>query len=1030
MISKQKVKIINDWSNQLILRELKKQKKKQIDQSHKIQVLVKIKEINQQVKKNRQKIYSDKKKKFQKTKKSTFCMNNIYQPTLINGQYYHPNPNQDSKTQMSSQNSSNKNQELSDRSLREVFIQVLKYSSDSRDKEQTRKHNSSMRNNNQAILIEGEGRYLHPNQDLLTIISSKFSSNKIQESSERREITIQLQKFSSDCRDKEQIFQSSSCDQKQIPAELTEQISNQCSSPRFSYELQLHELKSNLSYSQVQNKNFQQVSQDECIELENKFKQFKQDIIKKLNNYALGSQIGKGGESLIYEDQNNQEQIIKIIFSSTNELIENQKKIFAKLINFKKFIQLVEHIKIDDNLHIFIHKKYQQSLWQELLQFNQNENKFTDEKFIKIIFDLIQGLIDLKIKEILHLDIKPDNILIDDRGNYIYIDFGISQIYENGKNMVVRGISDKYSSYEQKNDTNNISYKSDVYSLGRTLQQVIEKFEYLNPQSQIKEFVQKFIKNIVNNQMVKEAIHQRSDCQLIHYLFSEQLLNIQDKLDRTFIKEIGFEINRYLNLQQTEIVIQPNVKRQIELLSIIDVFFFYLNFNKNIEIDGFANIIKEIQLNSEQPTELIIYWEKNIIKEDIVDDFEKFIQKFTQIKIYFNEAELYIENKEGFKNTYQYLNQLKNGDQFNQNLSLEILTKKRADNFEHKMKNSSNFAYLYLQLSEDEEYQKKTNIFLEKFKNVSHLNLNLFFNKIDVNKVLTLTQSLKKCQYLTQLNLNLNNNQICSEGIQQLASFIEMNKSITKLDLHLFSNQVGERGVIYLNEALKRSENIAELNLDLSFNRRAKQAGISIGQGLQKYKNIVKLTLNFHKIEIGYEGIWYLANGLINCQNITQLNLNISCCGLKKENSKDAIVTLFQGLLKCQKMTHLILNLSLNKIRDEDFVNEELNVEQNKKLTYLNLEYCSGNVGPFGLKYIAKFIEKYDKLQQLDLAFRNNEINDDGIQFLGSVVENCQNISKLSLNLNDNNRITKYRAQKIQYSLENCQRITQLKLEF
>lgn len=48
------------------------------------------------------------------------------------------------------------------------------------------------------------------------------------------------------------------------------------------------------------------------------------------------------------------------------------------------------------------------------------------DQVLKIIFDLIDGLIELRSFNILHSDIKPGNILKTKEGNYKISDFGIS----------------------------------------------------------------------------------------------------------------------------------------------------------------------------------------------------------------------------------------------------------------------------------------------------------------------------------------------------------------------------------------------------------------------------------------------------------------------------------------------------------------------------------------------------------------------------------------------------------------------------
>ena len=74
---------------------------------------------------------------------------------------------------------------------------------------------------------------------------------------------------------------------------------------------------------------------------------------------------------------------------------------------------------------------------------------------------------------ICHFDVKPANILLDDKGNAVLIDFGISKNYDEfgyETTMTPVGMSDGYAPIEQyQQNVEEFSPVSDVYALGATL---------------------------------------------------------------------------------------------------------------------------------------------------------------------------------------------------------------------------------------------------------------------------------------------------------------------------------------------------------------------------------------------------------------------------------------------------------------------------------------------------------------------------------------------------------------------------------
>lgn len=104
----------------------------------------------------------------------------------------------------------------------------------------------------------------------------------------------------------------------------------------------------------------------------------------------------------------------------------------------------------------------------------ERDGALTEHVATKYICQIAEALSYMHAKNILHLDIKPANVLLDKDDTVILIDFGISKHYdsEGGQTSTTpTGISKGYAPIEQyqQGSIANFSPATDVYSLGATL---------------------------------------------------------------------------------------------------------------------------------------------------------------------------------------------------------------------------------------------------------------------------------------------------------------------------------------------------------------------------------------------------------------------------------------------------------------------------------------------------------------------------------------------------------------------------------
>ena len=101
----------------------------------------------------------------------------------------------------------------------------------------------------------------------------------------------------------------------------------------------------------------------------------------------------------------------------------------------------------------------------------------SESQAIKIVTQVGEALSYIHAQNVLHLDVKPSNILLRANGDAVLIDFGISKRYgaEGGQTSTTpTGVSKGFAPIEQYNQgLQNFSPATDVYSLGATLYKLL-----------------------------------------------------------------------------------------------------------------------------------------------------------------------------------------------------------------------------------------------------------------------------------------------------------------------------------------------------------------------------------------------------------------------------------------------------------------------------------------------------------------------------------------------------------------------------
>ena len=194
--------------------------------------------------------------------------------------------------------------------------------------------------------------------------------------------------------------------------------------------------------------------------------------------YEVVEELGKGGMGRVYkalDKEINEEVAIKLLKpeiasdESTVERFRNELK-FARKISHKNVCRMY-HIAKDEETP-YITMEYVKG--EDLKSFIRRKGKLSDEEALSIAKQVSEGLAEAHRLGVVHRDLKPQNIMIDEEGDAKIMDFGIARWVEAPgvtQTGVMIGTPD-YLSPEQA-EGEEADHRADIYSLGVILYEMV-----------------------------------------------------------------------------------------------------------------------------------------------------------------------------------------------------------------------------------------------------------------------------------------------------------------------------------------------------------------------------------------------------------------------------------------------------------------------------------------------------------------------------------------------------------------------------
>ena len=194
--------------------------------------------------------------------------------------------------------------------------------------------------------------------------------------------------------------------------------------------------------------------------------------------YEIIEELGKGGMGKVYrvEDKKIKEEVaLKLIKPE----IASDKKTIERFSNELKMARKIAHRNVckmydlgeEKGTH-YITMEYVPG--EDLKRLIRKVEQFSAGKTVSIAKQVCEGLAEAHRLGVVHRDLKPQNIMVDEEGNARIMDFGIARSVK-GKGITGAGVmvgTPEYMSPEQA-EVKEVDQRSDIYSLGVILYEMV-----------------------------------------------------------------------------------------------------------------------------------------------------------------------------------------------------------------------------------------------------------------------------------------------------------------------------------------------------------------------------------------------------------------------------------------------------------------------------------------------------------------------------------------------------------------------------
>lgn len=349
--------------------------------------------------------------------------------------------------------------------------------------------------------------------------------------------------------------------------------------------------------------------------------------------------IGQGGtgKTVLLEDEIINERFVCKKYSPYYP--EHQKLFFN---NFKDEIKLLHLLNHQNIVRVFNYYLYPDDFTGYILmEFIKGKNitaflKGNPDKLDDIFKQTIDGFLHLESCNILHRDIRPDNILISSEGIVKIIDFGFSKKIDFEKDFE-KSISLNWR-YTPPNDFKEkiYDYKTELYFIGKLFEEIIIENDFQN--FIYKDLLKKMIDIDYNNRissffelnrkMISETtseINFTEDEKKIYQNFANDVENLYSSIDidAEYMTDIP-NIIRQIQDVYKDSILEEYIQNQIKLARCFIKGNFKYWKNREIKVETIYNFISFLNSSSKERQKIILnnLWQRldNILRYNLEEE--------------------------------------------------------------------------------------------------------------------------------------------------------------------------------------------------------------------------------------------------------------------------------------------------------------------------------------------------------------------------------------------------------------------------